>query len=97
MKRKGSPMRSRWLSLALAVAAAALVGHASSASAAGARYPRTAFFDAIFTSVGSAGPDGDHVGHQQIVSGVLRNAAGRRVGRPAFTFTWMWVLSSGHA
>jgi hypothetical protein len=76
-------MRSRWLWLMLGFAPATLPGHALPALGVSARasHPRTLFFDAIFTHVGSAGPDADHVGHQQLVTGVLRDAGGRQVGR----------------
>jgi hypothetical protein len=58
---------------------------------------QTLVFDAVATNTRTAGPDADHVGHEQIASGVLRNAAGPRVGRYAFTCRWIQILGNGDA
>jgi hypothetical protein len=73
---------------------ASVVGPSTAASGSGRQ---TLFFDAVATSARTAGPDADHVGHEQIVSGVLRDAAGHRVGRYAFTCRWIEILGNGDA
>ena len=85
--------------VAVIVVPGALLGHVFSAAAATNRasHPQTLFVDALFTQSRSGGPEANHVGHQQIVSGVLRNAAGREVGRFAFTCTWIRSLPAGDA
>ena len=59
--------------------------------------PQTLLLDASFTHLLGAGPDANHVGHQQLASGVLRDRGGRRVGRFAFTCTWTRILAGGDA
>lgn len=88
-------MRSSRLTLLSAFALAMSLGAASAAQPA----PRgqTLFFDAIYTRARTAGPDANHVGHEQIASGVLRDAGGRNVGRFAFTCTWTRILAVGDA
>jgi hypothetical protein len=72
---------------------------ASTASIAVARSARsqTVVFDATFTNQRTAGPDADHVGHQQSASGVLRNSSGHAVGRFAFTCIWTRIFTGGDA
>ena len=91
----------RFLRLApiLAFALASPSG-ATAAAAPPARHTvrtQTLFFDAIFTHGRTAGPDTNHVGHQQIAGGVLDNAAGRPVGRFQFTCTWTRILAHSDA
>ena len=59
--------------------------------------PQTLLFDASAVSAHSAGPDANHVGHQQIASGVLRNSTGRTVGQFAFTCIWTRILAGSDA
>ena len=58
---------------------------------------QTLLLDASFTHLLGAGPDANHVGHQQIASGVLRDSTGRTVGQFAFTCTWTRILAGGDA
>lgn len=68
---------------------------ATPAAAMPAAHPQTVFFDAIFTHAQTAGPGPAHVGHRQIVSGILRDAGGRRIGSFSFTCAWTRVEPSG--
>jgi hypothetical protein len=68
-----------------------LVAAAPIAGAAPAPRVQTLFFDAVFTHAQAAGPGVTHVGHRQIVTGVLRDASGRRAGTFSFTCTWTKV------
>lgn len=68
-----------------------LVATTPIAGAAPAPHVQTLFFDAVFTHVKTAGPGVTHVGHRQIVTGVLRDASGRRAGTFSFTCTWTKV------
>jgi hypothetical protein len=79
----------------LAPSIVASLALASAASAA----PRTAahqtlFFDAVPTLARSAGPPGHRVGHEQIASGILRDARGHAIGRFAFTCRTTAVLAA---
>jgi hypothetical protein len=65
------------------------------AAAASPGRAQTLIFDAIFTNAKSAGPGPSHVGHRQIVSGILRAADGRRAGTFSFTCTWTRVTRLG--
>ena len=92
-------MQSRRLTLILISALATLscaVATASTATAAGAR-SQTLLLDATFTAQRAAGPTANRVGHRQIADGVLRDSAGRPVGRFAFTCTWTRILAGGDA
>jgi hypothetical protein len=92
-------MRPWRLTLILASAVATLLwvmAMASTAAASSAR-PRTVLFDAEFTAQRTAGPGSDRVGHRQIASGVLRDSAGRAIGRFGFTCTWTRILAGGDA
>lgn len=68
-----------------------LVATTPIAAAAPAPHVQTLFFDAVFTHAQTAGPGVTHVGHRQIVTGVLRDASDRRAGTFAFTCTWTKV------
>jgi hypothetical protein len=70
---------------------------ATSSRAAPRAAPRSQslVFDAALTDVRTAGPGDAHAGHRQIASGVLRSAAGRRVGRFTFTCTWVKIEADG--
>ncbi|HTP23395.1 MAG TPA: hypothetical protein VMJ65_27570 [Solirubrobacteraceae bacterium] len=68
-----------------------LVATTPIAGAAPAPHSQTLFFDAVFTRARTAGPGVTHVGHRQIVTGVLRDASGRRAGTFSFTCTWTKV------
>jgi hypothetical protein len=59
--------------------------------------PQTLLFDASAVGAHSAGPDANHVGHQQIANGVLRNSTGRTVGQFAFSCIWTRILAGGDA
>jgi hypothetical protein len=59
--------------------------------------PQTLLFDTSAVGAHSAGPDANHVGHQQIASGVLRNSTGRTVGQFAFSCIWTRILAGGDA
>jgi hypothetical protein len=61
------------------------------AGGAPAPHVQTLFFDAGFTHSRTAGPDVKHVGHRQIVTGILRNARGIRAGNFDVTCTWTKV------
>ena len=92
-------MRSWRLTLILTSVLAILVcvaAMASTAVASSAR-PRTVVLDATFTAGRTLGPDGDHIGHRQIASGVLRDSTGRAVGRFGFTCIWTRILAGGDA
>lgn len=65
------------------------------AAAAAAPRVQTLVFDAMFTHARTAGPGAQHVGHQQIASGVLRDASGRGAGIFALTCTWIKVTKAG--
>ena len=91
-------MRFRgWLTLSVGVA----IVLATAAAAAGATRrpvrPQALVFDARVTQQTTAGPGPSHVGHTQIAGGVLRDSAGRAVGRFAFTCTWTRILPGGAA
>jgi hypothetical protein len=79
-----------------ALAATLAVAAPSPAVTRSAR-PQTLLFDAVATNTRTGGPDADHVGHEQIASGALRNAAGHRVGHYAFTCRWIQILANGDA
>jgi allene oxide cyclase-like protein len=57
----------------------------------------TLFFDAVATHATTAGGPPTSVGHQQIGSGILYDAAGRSVGRFSFTCVWVETLPNGDA
>ena len=51
----------------------------------------------MFTHAGTAGPAPNHVGHQQVASGVLDDSGGRAVGRFSFTCRWIATFADGDA
>ena len=55
------------------------------------------FFDAVYTKTSTSGPGDDMVGHVQVGSGVLRDAAKHPVGHFAFTCRWVQILTDGDA
>jgi hypothetical protein len=57
----------------------------------------TLFFDAVATHATTAGGPPTTVGHKQIGSGILYDAAGRSVGRFSFTCVWVETLPNGDA
>jgi len=61
------------------------------AGAARAPQAQTLFFDAEFTHSQTAGPGVTHAGHRQIVTGILRDARGSRVGTFGFICAWTKV------
>jgi hypothetical protein len=81
------------------VALAAVLPPAATAAGATRRPVRrqALVFDARVTHQTTAGPGPSHVGHTQIAGGVLRDSAGRAVGRFGFTCTWTRVLRGGAA
>jgi len=80
-------MRFRgWLTLSLGLATVLATAAAAAAGATGRPVrTQTLVFDARFTHEATAGPGPSHVGHEQIAGGVLRDTAGRTIGRFAFT------------
>jgi hypothetical protein len=95
--RRGT-MRSRRLTVILtSTLAATLAVPAPSSAATRSTGRQTLFFHAVATNSRTAGPDADHVGHEQIASGVLHNAAGHRAGHYAFTCRWIQILRHGDA
>lgn len=92
------PMRPRALTVTFISALAATLAVAAPSPAATRSAPRqTLVLDAIATKIRTAGPDADHIGHEQIAGGALRNAAGHRVGRYAFTCRWIRILGNDDA
>ena len=88
----GSPMIRVCFAVMWAIAVPAWFGGtAPVATAAPAPHVQILFFDAVFTHARTAGPGATHVGHRQIVTGVLRDASGRRTGSFSFTCTWTKV------
>ena len=83
------------LSVVLLATASALV--TPSPAAANSPTREELVFESTVTKNTTAGPDASHVGHEQIVSGIARDAAGRRVGRFAFTCRWIQILAGGDA
>jgi len=57
----------------------------------------TLFLDAVATHATTAGGPPTAVGHKQIGSGILYDAAGRSVGRFSFTCVWVQALPNGDA
>jgi hypothetical protein len=92
-------MRSWRLTLILisALAPLACAGAMAATAVASPVCPQAVLFDATFTADRTAGPDANHVGHQQLASGVLGNSTGHRVGRFAFTCIWTRILAGGDA
>ena len=84
--------RIRLISLS-AVAVAAL----SVAAAAGAAQPPRLLLDADYTHSASAGPATGQAGPRQIVSGVLRDAAGHRLGTFRVVCQTTRILAGGDA
>lgn len=70
---------------------------ACAAAAASPSAQTSLFFDAVATHATSAGGPPTVVGHEQIGSGVLYDAAGRSAGRFAFTCVWVEALPNGDA
>jgi hypothetical protein len=88
-------MQSRRFTLILMSALAALACAGASNATARPSHMRILLFDAIVTYERTAGPAPNQVGHEQIVSGVLRNSRRDTIGRFAFTCTWTRVTSDG--
>src|SRR6185503_5612805 len=84
-------MRRQRLVLPLALVAAL----ATTATSASAVHRQRVLLDAVITRETASGPDSSHVGHRQIASGVLRDAAGRRLGGFRFTCVWTRILPGG--
>ncbi len=89
--------RALRLTFILTSALATLPCAAASGTATRSARSQTLLFEAVFTRQRTAGPDANHVGHEQLARGVLRNSGGRAVGRFAFTCTWTRILASGDA
>lgn len=76
------------------LAVLALAGPAAAEGASSSSH--TLVLDARVTSARTRGPDAAHVGHVQIVRGVLRDARGHRVGEFAYTCRWVAILADGN-
>jgi hypothetical protein len=85
---------SRFIVVGL-VALAALAAAPVLAEAVASNQAQTLVLDAVFDDMRAAGPGPSHVGHQQIASGSLDGADGRRVGSFSFTCTWTMVGPGG--
>jgi hypothetical protein len=91
-------MRSRgWLTLSIGLATVTATATAAAGAARRPVHAQALVFDARLTHETTAGPGPSHVGHEQLAGGVLRDNAGRTVGRFAFTCTWTRILPGGAA
>jgi hypothetical protein len=85
---------------ALAVAGVVIAGSAAGGvlRVAGDRAKAvTMYVEWTATRTGASGPGDDHVGHLQTGTGILRDLAGHRIGRSAFTCRWIMILANGDA
>jgi hypothetical protein len=81
----------------LVPAIALTVAFGAAAPALGAARRATLVFDAVARHASTAGPGDDHVGHRQLVRGILRDSAGHRIGRFHYACRWIRILSGGDA
>lgn len=58
---------------------------------------QTLFLDAEAVHASSGGPGAGHVGHRQAARGVLRDRAGRAIGRFSYACTWIRIPAPGDA